>query len=56
MRRIYRKTILYEACEHCDGEHSDWIRHDYLRGDVCPPCDEALDKMLNEHPCREVGA
>lgn len=35
-------------CEHCDGEHSDRVRLDPLRGFVCPPCDSALDEMLEE--------
>lgn len=35
-------------CEHCDGERSHMVRHDQLRGWCCPPCDSALDEMLNE--------
>ena len=37
-------------CEHCDGERSDRVRHDELRGFVCPDCDSALDEMLDEIP------
>jgi len=35
-------------CEHCDGERSRRVRLDALRGYVCPPCDSALDEMLDE--------
>lgn len=35
-------------CEHCDGERSNLVRHDFLRGNVCPPCDSSLDEMFEE--------
>lgn len=38
----------WRECEHCDGERSDQVREDRLRGYVCPPCDSALDEMLGE--------
>lgn len=38
------------SCEHCDGEHSRYVRNDHLRGWVCPSCDSALDEMLKEGP------
>ena len=43
MRRYYDTT--------CDGEKSPMVRDDYLRGLVCPFCDEALDEMLEEERC-----
>jgi len=36
------------SCEHCDGERSRYVRIDYLRGHVCPPCDSSIDVMLAE--------
>lgn len=35
-------------CEHCDGERSNFVRHDSLRGLTCPHCDSSLDEMLEE--------
>jgi hypothetical protein len=51
--RRYRDTIgrywpASSQCQHCDGENSDWVRADRLRGLVCPTCDSALDEMFGE--------
>jgi hypothetical protein len=43
-------------CEHCEGERSRKVRHDELRGFVCPPCDSALDEMLGEGCYAKAGA
>ena len=50
---VYRTLVgrvvgVDHACEHCDGERSHRVRLDELRGFVCPPCDSALDEMLDE--------
>jgi hypothetical protein len=37
-----------QMCEHCNGERSTLVRSDYLRGLVCPGCDDSLDEMLEE--------
>jgi hypothetical protein len=39
---------LGSCCEHCDGERSEYVRIDDLRGHVCPECDSSLDEMLGE--------
>jgi hypothetical protein len=43
------------ACEHCAGEKSAWVRHDELRGWVCPVCDDSLDAMLSMRVCDKCG-
>jgi predicted HNH restriction endonuclease len=35
-------------CEHCDGERSEMVREDRLRGFVCPPCDSSFDEMYGK--------
>lgn len=50
-KRVYN---LKRDCEHCHSEDapSQLVRDEYLRGNVCKNCDEALDEM--EHgECRE---
>lgn len=44
-----------QQCEHCDGERSPLVRRDYLRGLVCPECDDALDVMMGEVVARKRG-
>lgn len=51
--RVYYDTTgrywsACRGCEHCDSEHSAFVRNDMLRGLVCPVCDSALDEMLGE--------
>lgn len=51
--RVYYDTRLCcwpasSQCEHCDGSDSSMVRVDYLRGRVCPPCDDVLDDMLSD--------
>jgi hypothetical protein len=48
-RRYFAQRIGPWFCEHCDGENSPKARDDYLRGMVCPVCDEAIDAMEADH-------
>lgn len=41
----YGMLVSSPSCEHCDGERSQWVRHDALRGWICPLCDDSLDAM-----------
>lgn len=45
-RRYY--DPIHAVCEHCDGERHDYIRHDDLRGTICPYCDSSIDEMFKE--------
>ena len=49
-KRIYRRVERHEFCEHCDGGRK--VRHDDLRGAVCPSCDRALDALFRKAPKR----
>lgn len=53
-----RYSWISGACEHCDGcyqrhrvdRFGSWVyygRNDYLRGYVCPTCDNALTRMFD---------
>lgn len=44
----YGMLVSSPSCEHCDGERSRYVRHDHLRGWICPPCDSSLDEMFGE--------